>query len=453
VVVGQLGVVIPDVLSTTFFLLFLFSVGYKTGPQFFGGFGRNTLVQLILTLFFGVTGLMMAYGLAHFLRFNAGTAVGLLGGGFDSTEALGTGNDAIGKLAVAESIHRTLMADAAVAFAVTDIVGVLTGVVLLARVAPWMMRVNLVEECRKLEEELGMETEEPGVVSAYRPISVRSYTLPESMDNETVCDLEHSFLPERVFVERVKNAQGTIDADANLRLHAGDLIVLSGRRSTLGGSSNPLHRCETQEPELLDIPMIEVDYVVERKDLAHRTLGQIVDALGGGSTRGVFVTKLLRAGKELPFGSKVVLERGDVLTFIGAKHHVDRVAEQLGSVERPSNATDIVSLCVTLVIGGLIGFPVLHLSKINLGLGLPVGVLLASFVIGWLHSVKPGFGRLPGPVDWLLDSLGLTAFVAAIGINAGPSFVQGVRTDGLVLLITGVVVCAVPYVLTVLVGR
>jgi putative transport protein len=52
-----------------------------------------------------------------------------------------------------------------------------------------------------------------------------------------------------------------------------------------------------------------------------------------------------------------------------------------------------------------------------------------------------------------MDSLGLTAFITSIGINVGPGFVQGVRSTGLPLLIAGVVVCAVPYLLTILVGR
>jgi putative transport protein len=82
-----------------------------------------------------------------------------------------------------------------------------------------------------------------------------------------------------------------------------------------------------------------------------------------------------------------------------------------------------------------------------------VGVLLASFVIGWVHSIRPLFGRVPEPVIWLLDSLGLTGFLASVGIDAGPSFVRGLRSTGLELLLTGAIVCVVPYLLTILVGR
>ena len=97
--------------------------------------------------------------------------------------------------------------------------------------------------------------------------------------------------------------------------------------------------------------------------------------------------------------------------------------------------------------------PAIHLGGLTIGLGLPVGVLLASFVIGWLHSIRPLFARVPEPVIWLLDSLGLNGFLAAVGMSAGPSFVRGLRSTGIELLITGAIVCAVPYLITILAGR
>jgi putative transport protein len=452
--VGQFGIVIPGVLGTTFFLLYLFAVGYKTGPQVLSGLARNALPQVILTVLFATTGLLTTYLVARVLGFDAGTAAGLLAGGLHSSEAVGTGSDAIGKLALEENVRRALTNNITIAYAVTYMVGIFTAIFVLVRIGPWMMRIDLRAECQKLENELGMKKDELGVVSAYKQFVMRAYRIPENMNNTSVAELENSFSPERVFAERVKNNQGVMDADPDFRLLAGDLIVLSGRPKMLGGSNNPLHPYEVEEPALLDIPAIAVDYILQRKDLRHRTLAEIVETLGGEvATRGVYVRKVLRAGQELPLGPKVVLERGDVLTLIGAKRHVDRVAAQLGSVVRASNATDLISICLTIGIGGLIGLPALHLSKLSIGLGLPVGVLLASLGAGWLHSIRPTFRKVPEPVVWLLDSLGLTAFVASIGINAGPGFVHGIRSTGLALLITGVIVCAVPYLLTILAGR
>jgi putative transport protein len=454
IAVGQIGIVVPGVLGRTFFLLFLFSIGYKTGPQFFRGFGRSALPQVALTLLFDVTGFLTAYAVATLLGFDAGTAAGLLAGGLHSSEALGTGSDAIARLAVGDEVRRALTADATVAYAVTYLVAIFAGIFVLVQVGPWLMRVDLRAECKKLEDELGMKKEEIGVVSAYKEFVMRAYKVPEKMDGKSVAQIESEFSPERVFVERVKNAQGVFDPEPNLLLLAGNLIVLSGRPRMLVGAGNPLQPYEVEESQLLDVPAIAVDYVLERKDLAHRTLAEIVEVLERDvATRGVYLRKVLRAGQELPLGSKVVLERGDLLTLIGAKLHVDRVAARLGPVERASHATDLVWLCLAIGIGGLLGLPAIHVRGLTIGLGLPVGVLLASFVIGWLHSIRPLFGKVPEPVIWLLDSLGLNGFLATVGINAGPSFVRGLRSSGLELLVAGMIVCALPCVLTILVGR
>src|ERR1700757_3153182 len=87
VAVGQFGIVVPGVLGRTFFLLYLFSIGYKTGPQFFRGLGRNALPQLALTLLFAVAGLLIPYLVARVVGFDAGTAAGLLAGASHSSEA------------------------------------------------------------------------------------------------------------------------------------------------------------------------------------------------------------------------------------------------------------------------------------------------------------------------------------------------------------------------------
>jgi putative transport protein len=79
--------------------------------------------------------------------------------------------------------------------------------------------------------------------------------------------------------------------------------------------------------------------------------------------------------------------------------------------------------------------------------------LIGGLVVGWLHSRRPIFGRVPDAALSLLNSLGLGAFLALVGIGAGPMFVFGLRTSGVPLLVAGVLVCAIPNIVTPLVGR
>jgi len=454
VVVGQAAVEVPPALQWSLFVLFLFSVGYKTGPQFFQGLGRGALPQAGLALLFCAAGLATAYALSRLLGFNAGGAAGLVAGGLNASAAIGTADDAIAKLPVSAAVRHELATSSAVAFAVTYLAGLLTSIVTLSKIGPWLMRIDLNSECRKLEAELGMDKREPGVFSAYQKFVARAYTLPASFDGKTAAAVEQAFEPARVFVERVRTSRGVIDAGPEIALHAGDTVALTARRELLVGSGNPLLHYETDDPELLDIPVVTVDHLLARRDLHRRTLAEIAGILAREvPARGVFVRGISRAGQDLPLGSELVLQQGDTLHLVGAKRHVERVAAQLGSVAWPSTATDMAVLGAAVAIGGLIGLPALRFAGVDIGLSAPVGVLLGGLVAGWLQSRRPGFGHVPDAALSLLDSLGLTAFLALVGIGAGPGFVSGVRTSGIPLLAAGVMVCAVPNIITICVGR
>jgi putative transport protein len=110
-------------------------------------------------------------------------------------------------------------------------------------------------------------------------------------------------------------------------------------------------------------------------------------------------------------------------------------------------------LGLAIAIGGLIGLPALRFAGVDIGLSAPVGILTGALVVGWLHARQPLIGRVPEAALSLLSSLGLSAFLAVVGIGAGPMFVVGVRRAGIPLLIAGVLVCAIPNIVTALVGK
>src|SRR4249919_1015665 len=53
---------LPDLLRWAFFYLFLFSIGYSVGPQFFGSLKKEALPQIALALIVAVTGLAAVIG-------------------------------------------------------------------------------------------------------------------------------------------------------------------------------------------------------------------------------------------------------------------------------------------------------------------------------------------------------------------------------------------------------
>ena len=103
VLIGQATIVISPNVKAVFFLLFLFAIGYKVGPQFFGGLRKNGLPQAVLTLVLCFTALFTTFAAAKLMGYNIGTTAGLMGGAMTESAVLGTAGDAINRLAVADA--------------------------------------------------------------------------------------------------------------------------------------------------------------------------------------------------------------------------------------------------------------------------------------------------------------------------------------------------------------
>ena len=79
-------------------------------------------------------------------------------------------------------------------------------------------------------------------------------------------------------------------------------------------------------------------------------------------------------------------------------------------------------------------------------LGSSVGVLLAGILVGYIRGRRPLFGRIPDAAIRFMQSIGLSGFVAMIGIGAGPHFMPAIREAGIGLFFGGIVVTLVPLI-------
>jgi putative transport protein len=141
---------VAPVVKYVFFDLFLFTTGYKVGPQFFRALKKDALPQLALTVVLCVTCLIAAFIAAKLLGYDVGTAAGMLAGAFTESTVIGTAGDAIGRLAISAADKTSLTNNIPVAYAVTYLVGTGFIVWFLPNVGPKLMGVNL-EGARVLE--------------------------------------------------------------------------------------------------------------------------------------------------------------------------------------------------------------------------------------------------------------------------------------------------------------
>ena len=450
VIVGQLDIKVPPVVKTVFFSLFLFTTGYKVGPQFFRSLKRDALPQLALTVVLCVTCLLAAFTASRLLGYDMGTAAGLLAGAFTESTVIGTAGDAINRLAISAEEKTRLVNNIPVAYAVTYLIGTAFVVWFIPTVGPRLMRVNLREEGRKLQAQVGGDEEpELGVYSAFRRFEVRAYRVTaERLLNRTVAQLEAMPREFRVFISRIRRGGKIIEPGPTTIVQKDDVAAVVARTEILTARGTEIGP-EVDDRELLDFPAEILDVVVTSKNVADTTIRELA---GLEAARGVFLRKLTRAGQEMPFAPDTKLDRGDVLTLVGAKADVDRAAAAIGYADRPTVMTDMIFVGLGIFLGGLVGLLTVTVAGLPLTLTASGGALIMGLVFGWLRAVRPTFGRIPAAAMWVFDTVGLTMFMAVVGLSAGPSFFAGIQTTGISLVFVGLVVAALPHVVAILFG-
>jgi Predicted permease len=171
-----------------------------------------------------------------------------------------------------------------------------------------------------------------------------------------------------------------------------------------------------------------LDVVITNKSFVGKT---IVDLAAFEFARGVFLKKLTRTGEPMPFSPATQVERGDVLTLVGATRDVARAAKELGYADRQTVMTDMIFVGLGIVLGGFMGLLTLTVAGLPLTLTASGGALIMGLIFGWLRAVHPTFGRIPGSAMWIFDTVGLTVFMACVGLPQGPAFFRDSRSRGL----------------------
>ena len=451
VIIGQLGITISPNVKSAFFILFIFAIGYGVGPQFVSGLGKEGPRQIGFSLIVLAFCLIVPVFCAEFAGLDLGYAAGLYAGSQTISASIGVATDQIGRLGLSPDQAKTFINEIPIGYAVTYIFGTIGSAIILAQLGPKLIGVDLPQACKDYEKLMGGggASAEAGVFSAYRRFELRAYAVPpgsEFAGNKPVA----AVLPGmRVFVERVRRGREIIDADAQTVLQAGDVVSISGRRELLVEKVTPLLH-EVQDPELLDEPAEVVDVFVTNKAVGGKTLQEISEP---GWARGVYLRKIVRSMVEIPILPGTEIRRGDILTLVGSRRHVEIAIKELGQADRPVEMTDIAFLGAGIVLGGFVGALSYKLGGIPISLSTTGGALLAGLVLGWLRTIRPVFGRIPGPALWLMNTLGLNVFIAVVGITAGPGFVAGLKEVGMSLFVWGIVATSVPMILSVYIGR
>jgi len=449
-VLGQFTIDVPPILKSIAFALFAFCIGYQVGPQFFGALRKEGLNYLVISIVVAIVGLATAVALGKALHFDKGTTAGLFAGAMTQSAVIGTADGAVDQLAISVAEKKVLYNNIAVAYAITYLFGVV-GVILFFKLLPGLMRINLKEEARKLEADMGggAELKSTELFSWSRQVELRAYEATNGqIAGKTVTEIEKCF-PARVAVYHIKRAERLLECARDTIVEPHDVLVLGGKHVGLVCATEIIGH-EIDVSVVVDMIGESLDVCVLNPAVVNRTLGEMGRTEGA---HGIFVTRMTRQGHEIPLLADTVINKHDILHLVGSKADVERAAQKMGYPERPTAVTDLVMVGIGCVLGTLAGMIVIPIAGIPLTLGTGGGVLVAGLIFGWMRSLHPTFGQIPDGGQWLLNDLGLSLFVACVGLASGKAAVQALETTGMSIFIAGIVLALVPIVSGMLFGR
>ncbi|MFT9458707.1 MAG: aspartate-alanine antiporter [Acetobacter orientalis] len=450
VLISQVGVHIDSGIKNVLFALFIYAVGYQSGPQFFRSLGRQSLREILMAVVLALSGLLTVVAVARLFHLDKGLSAGLAAGGLTQSAIIGTAGSSLEKLGLPLAQVQQLQGNVAVGYAVTYIFGSIGPILLCINVLPWLMKRSIRDDALKAEAEQagGVHVLGEGEVTALPTLVGRVYRVAQA--GLTITAVES--WAAGVVVEQVLRNGKTTSISPDFTLNTDDQVLLVGQRTNVLATGQKLGQ------ELGDVPgmslsLLRRNVVLSRPDFTGKTVHECAQSLSSAARHGVYLVAFLRDGKTLPASPDMTVQAGDIVTLLGTSEDVQRVAAQIGTILVPSIKTDLIFHSLGVALGLLIGLGVVHLGSIPLTLGSGGGALLSGLLFGWYQNRHPLKGNMPTAASALLVDIGLAGFVAVTGLQSGQQAIQTIMQHGITLFLLGVVVTLLPLTLTMLFGR
>ncbi|TDU02574.1 aspartate-alanine antiporter [Streptomyces sp. 846.5] len=446
--IGAQKVSVNSDVKNVAFALFIFSLGYMAGPQFFANLNAKGLRFGVLCLMEAVLVIGLAIGFATGFNLDTGTASGILAGSATESAVVGTAQDAIGKLpGITPQQVTELQGHVATAYSVCYLFGLISIVMLTSQIFPLILRINLADASREIWER--MRGDDPSLEAdeqAALPSLVGRTYLVSQGEGSTLRQLEDAE-DRQVTIEGVVRGTRVMKVAPDLRLQRGDRVLIVGRRAAVMDAGHELGP-ETPGVPGLDSPLAVRQIVITHKEVSGRTLG----ALKADVADGVFFTDVERVDHHLPISAETELHTGDSVTVVGARSRVEAFAAKVGATVR-QDAADYIYISIGICLGVLLGMVNVRIGSANLTLGTGGGCLISGLIFGWLRAQRPTFGAYPPIAAQTAKDLGLSVFIAVTGMAAGPDAGPLLKQYPVLLPAAGIVMVVVPAFLGLFIGR
>ena len=423
-------------------ILFVYSVGMQVGPGFFSSFKQGGVTLNMLACGIVFLGVLTAVILHYVTGIPMPTMVGILSGAVTNTPGLGAAQQAF------SDMHGVSDNTIALGYAVAYPLGVI-GIILSIILIKYIFRVSFDKENEQLN------SEDSSHINGAKPISllVKNPAIFDKTIAELSNLLEHrDFVISRVW--RDSNKQIEI-ASANTILRENDkvfVITTEADAETIKTFVGEEIDMERKQWIRMESQFINRRILITKPELNGKRLGQ----LKLRKLYGINITRINRAGVDLVATPALTLQVGDRVNVVGTETAVSNVEKVLGNSLKRLNEPNLITIFIGIALGIVLGsipitFPGIP-QPVKLGLAggpLIVAILISRF--GYRYKLVTYTTQ---SANLMLREIGITLFLACVGISAGDGFVDTiVNNGGFAWIGYGFIITTIPLLIIGCVGR
>ena len=420
-------------------ILFVYSIGLQVGPGFFSAFKKGGLTLNLLAMLVVFLGVVITIILHFVTGTPITTMVGILSGAVTNTPGLGAAQQANSDLNGIDA------PEIALGYAVAYPLGVV-GIILSLIALKYILRINTKTEEAEAERGLGHIQE-----LTVRPISFEIRN--EAIDGKKIKDIRP--LMNRDFViSRVQyhDGQETELANSDTVLHLNDKILVISTPKDIEAISVFFGKQIDMQWEQLDKKLISRRILITKPELNGKMLSQLKIRNNFGAS----IPRVNRSGVDLVAAPQLQLQMGDRVTIVGSELAVSHAEKVLGNSMKRLDHPNLIPIFLGIALGCILGSTPFVFPGIPqpVKLGLAGGPLIVSILISRFGPQYKMITYTTMSANLMLREIGISLFLACVGLGAGKGFVETVIYDGgYVWVGYGVIITIVPLLIAGLVGR
>jgi AspT/YidE/YbjL antiporter-like protein len=413
-------------------VLFVYALGLQVGPGFFSSFHKSGLTLNMLAIGVVLVGTVLTLMLP-LLGINLSDAVGIMCGATTNTPALAAAQQTLAQLHSPES-------GAALGCAVTYPLGVVGVILALA-----LIRKTLVRSSDHLVDDSEEEADHT-FIAAYR---VRN----EGIIGKTVGDLAR-ISPRRFVISRLwRDGKVTIP-------EAGTVLMPDDRLLVTMDSQDAAEAMEVifGKQEATDWNKDDIDWNAIDSDLVSQAIlvtkpeinGRKLGSLGLRRHYGVNISRVNRGGLQLLATPDLRLLIGDRIIVVGHREAIKNVEKEVGNAVKMLDEPNLITVFLGMTLGLILGSIPIILPGITapVKLGLAGGPIIAGILIGAFGPRIHINAYTTSSANLMLRSIGLSLYLACLGLASGPDFFATVvRPEGLLWVGSGFLLTVIPVLL------